>query len=62
MLGSPAPGTDPLGPRLPRADPSPDDGLAALLPDLLHDWLLLAEYDGGYALHRCRLCGTEVVR
>lgn len=36
--------------------------LRAALPDLLHDWVLLAEYDGAYALHRCRVCRTEVVR
>lgn len=36
--------------------------LLARLDELLHDWQLLAEYDGGYALHRCRVCRTEVVR
>jgi hypothetical protein len=36
--------------------------LHAVLPDLLHDWVLLAEYDGAYALHRCRVCRTELVR
>ena len=38
------------------------DELRALLPDLLHDWAVLAEFDGDYALQRCRVCGTEVVR
>lgn len=38
------------------------DELLELLPDLLHDWLVLAEFDGAYALQRCRVCGTEVVR
>lgn len=38
------------------------EDFTALLPDLLHDWVLLAEYDGAYALHRCRVCRTEVVR
>jgi len=37
------------------------DDLAALLPDLLHDWSVVAEYDGAYALRRCRICGTELV-
>ena len=36
--------------------------LRALLPDLLHDWAVVAEFDGAYALHRCRICRTEVVR
>lgn len=38
------------------------DELLALLPDLLHDWTVLAEFDGAYALQRCRVCRTEVVR
>ena len=38
------------------------DELRAGLPDLLHDWVVVAEYDGAYALHRCRVCRTEVVR
>ena len=30
--------------------------------ELLHDWQVRSEHDGGYSLLRCRLCGTEVVR
>lgn len=26
---------------------------------LLHDWVVRAEYDAGYVLLRCRICGEE---
>jgi hypothetical protein len=26
---------------------------------LLHDWTVLGEYDGGYVLGRCGVCGQE---
>ena len=37
---------------------------AGALPwgELLHDWRVLSEHDGGYTLLRCRICGTDVVR
>ncbi len=30
--------------------------------ELLHDWRVVSEHDGGYTLVRCRVCRTEVVR
>ena len=36
--------------------------LPELLADLVHDWQVLAEYDGAYTLHRCSVCRTELVR
>jgi hypothetical protein len=39
-----------------------DIGGAALWDELLHDWQLRSEHDGGYSLLRCRVCGTELVR
>jgi hypothetical protein len=29
--------------------------------DLLHDWVVTAEHDGGYVLGRCALCGDEAL-
>ena len=29
------------------------------LLQLLHDWRVLGEYDGGYVLGRCMVCGRE---
>jgi hypothetical protein len=26
---------------------------------LLHDWTVLGEYDGGYVVGRCAVCGLE---
>jgi hypothetical protein len=26
---------------------------------LLHDWVVVAEHDGGYVLARCSVCGNE---
>lgn len=26
---------------------------------LVHDWAVLGEYDGGYVLGRCGVCGIE---
>ena len=59
-LTDPVQDTDPVQ----GTDPVQDavDALHGLLPDLLHDWALVAEYDGDYALHRCRHCSTELVR
>ena len=28
-------------------------------PVLLHDWTVVAEYDAGYVLMRCAVCGEE---
>ena len=30
--------------------------------ELLHDWQVRSEHDGGYVLVRCRVCGTETLR
>lgn len=29
------------------------------LHDLLHDWVVAAEHDGGYVLGRCVVCGEQ---
>jgi hypothetical protein len=29
------------------------------LLQLLHDWRVVGEYDGGYVLGRCDVCGRE---
>lgn len=29
------------------------------LLQLLHDWVITAEHDGGYVLGRCAVCGDE---
>lgn len=34
-------------------------GAADIWQVLLHDWNVLAEYDGGYTVGRCRVCGEE---
>ena len=26
---------------------------------LLHDWMVVGEYDAGYVVGRCAVCGTE---
>lgn len=31
----------------------------ALLLQLLHDWAVVAQYDAGYVLARCEVCGEE---
>jgi hypothetical protein len=50
-----------LGPVEPlTAPPTPVDPWAWV--ELLHDWRTVSEHDGGYALLRCQVCGTEVVR
>lgn len=47
-------------------DAVPVEPLASLAAvnwdELLHDWTVRSEHDGGYTLLRCRTCGTEVVR
>ena len=30
--------------------------------ELLHDWQVRSEHDGGYVLLRCRVCGTDTLR
>ena len=30
--------------------------------ELLHDWQVRSEHDGGYVLVRCRVCATETLR
>lgn len=30
--------------------------------ELLHDWQVRSEHDGGYVLLRCRVCGTDSLR
>jgi hypothetical protein len=33
-----------------------------LWSELLHDWRVVSEHDGGYTLVRCRVCRTETVQ
>lgn len=29
-----------------------------VIPDFIHDYVVIAEHDGGYVLVKCRLCNT----
>jgi hypothetical protein len=42
--------------------PTLEAGGAVRWEELLHDWQVRSEHDGGYVLLRCRVCGTDSLR
>jgi hypothetical protein len=57
-----AAGPSPVEDGVPLGSPAFDVDGAVRWEELLHDWQVRSEHDGGYVLLRCRVCGTDTLR